>query len=72
MRVVEFQLSANFLAYSQPSVNLNKTQLTLWIKFTPFFLTFLIIVKGFCETTSCLQLVNAQPLRQCFDVIYHQ
>ena len=37
MRVLECQLSANFLAYSQPSVNLNKTQLTFLIKFTLFF-----------------------------------
>ena len=70
MRVLECQLSANFLAYSQPSVNLNKTQLTFLIKFT-LFLTFLIILKGCCETTR-LRLVNARPLRQCFDVIYHQ
>ena len=70
MRVVEFQLSANFLAYSQPSVNLNSVN--IMDKIHTFFFTFLIIVKGFCETTSCLQLVNAQPLRQCFDVIYHQ
>ena len=27
MRVVEFQLSGNFLAYSQPSVNLNSVNI---------------------------------------------
>ena len=68
MRVLECQLSANFLVFFQPAVNHNKIlffhNLTLWIKFNSFFDIFdkshHKIVKGCCRTTR-LRLAVAQP-----------
>ena len=71
MRVLECELSANFLVFSQPSVNHNK------IDIMDNFHIFVVdifgkshhkIVKGCCGNTR-LRLAVAQPPRQCCDVI---